>query len=194
MDPKSLCGLELYNGILMRYVKASSAYLGKQEDAVDFNITYYRSKDPMAPRLYQDVLEKIEQMALFKYDALPHWGKNRNLVFDRVIKRYKNGGEFLKVKNTNRPLGLFSSKWTDQVLGLRNGVTILKEGCTLEGLCICSQDVYRAPSKGYLVGLGKLLQMQECALRIRGFDYLVYSFIEEHYSYMEKKTTNIKKM
>ncbi|XP_016704358.2 probable truncated L-gulonolactone oxidase 7, mitochondrial [Gossypium hirsutum] len=118
MDPKSLCGLELYNSVLMHYVKASSAYLGKQEYVVDFDITCYKSKDPMAPKLYQDVLEKIEQMALFKYDALPHWGKNQNLVFDGVIKRYKNGGEFLKVKNTNRPLRLFSSEWTNQNFGM----------------------------------------------------------------------------
>ncbi|KAG8475197.1 hypothetical protein CXB51_031771 [Gossypium anomalum] len=90
MDPKSLCGLELYNNVLMRYVKASSAYLGKQEDVIDFDITCYRSKDPMAPRLYQDV--------------------------------YKNGGEFLKVKNTNRPLRLFSSEWADQVLGQKKWV------------------------------------------------------------------------
>lgn len=166
MDSKALCGLELYNGILMRYVKASSAYLGKQEDGIDFDISYYRSKDPTAPRLYQDFLEEIEQVALFKYGALPHWGKNRNMVFDGVMKKYKNGGKFLKVKNMYDPSGLFSSEWTDQVLGLRNGITIMKEGCALEGLCICSQDIHCAPRKGYLCRPGKVFQNARVCTRV----------------------------
>ncbi|KAK6137058.1 hypothetical protein DH2020_029203 [Rehmannia glutinosa] len=133
LEPKAMCGLDLYNGILMRYVTASSAYLGKQEDALDFDITYYRSKDPQTPRLFQDILEEIEQIAVFKYNALPHWGKNRNVAFLGAINKYKNAGEFLKVKAMYDPLGLFSSKWTDQILGLEDGLSTENEGCALEG-------------------------------------------------------------
>lgn len=43
MDPSSFCGIEFHLGILMRYVKVSSAYLGKDEDGVDFDIAYYIS-------------------------------------------------------------------------------------------------------------------------------------------------------
>ena len=156
LEPNALCGLEWYNGILMRYVTASSAYLGRTEDAVAFDITYYRSKDPLTPRLFEDIIEEIEQIGLFKYGGLPHWGKNRNIGFLGAIRKYQNSDRFLKVKEEYDSGGLFSNEWTDQVLELKEGLTILKDGCALEGLCVCSQDSHCAPDKGYFCRPGRI--------------------------------------
>ncbi|KAG6556199.1 hypothetical protein Mapa_002140 [Marchantia paleacea] len=55
LKPTSLCGLELYNGILMRYVKKSEgAYLGLPYDGVAMDIVFYRSRDPKVPTLNVD--------------------------------------------------------------------------------------------------------------------------------------------
>ncbi|XP_010451193.1 PREDICTED: probable L-gulonolactone oxidase 4 [Camelina sativa] len=157
IEPKSLCGLELNNGVLVRYVTSSTAYLGKEEKALDFDLTYYRSKDdPLTPRLYEDYMEEIEQIAILKYNALPHWGKNRNVAFDGAIRKYKNANAFLKIKERLDPSGLFSTEWTDQIFGLKGNVTIVKPGCALEGLCICSEDSHCAPNKNYLCRPGKV--------------------------------------
>uniref|UniRef100_A0A7N0UWC5 L-gulonolactone oxidase n=1 Tax=Kalanchoe fedtschenkoi TaxID=63787 RepID=A0A7N0UWC5_KALFE len=130
--PKSMCGMDLYLGILMR------------------------SKDPMKPRLFEDVYEEIEQMGIFKYGGLPHWGKNRNLAFIGAFDKYSKGKEFLKIKERYDPLGLFSSEWTDQVLGLKDGLTKDEDGCALEGLSVCSKHTHCAPTEGYYCKPGRM--------------------------------------
>ncbi|XP_047181408.1 LOW QUALITY PROTEIN: probable truncated L-gulonolactone oxidase 7, mitochondrial [Vigna umbellata] len=123
--------------------------LGEARGCFNFDITYYRSKDPMSPRLYEDIVEEIEQIGIFKYGGLPHWGKNRNLAFEGAIKKYKNAEKFLRVKEKYDSEGVFSSTWTDQMLGLKDGVMIVKDGWALEEVCICSQDSHCNPSRGY---------------------------------------------
>lgn len=143
----NLCGIDIYNGILIRFIKASQAYLGQPEDSVVIDFNYYRADDAATPRLNQDVWEEIEQMAFFKYGARPHWAKNRNAAFLKVNEKYPKLNKFLAVKKKLDPENIFSSEWSDEiVLGKEGGKG---DGCGLEGQCICSEDRHCSPSKGY---------------------------------------------
>ena len=86
--PGSICGLDLYSRLLMRFVKKSTVFLGKKDDYVDFDMTYFCSRDLDDPRLDQDILEEMEQMAFFKYEALPYWGKNMSVGFIGAKEKY----------------------------------------------------------------------------------------------------------
>ena len=140
----------------MRFVRSSTAYLGKSADSADIDITYYRSRDPTTPRLDEDVLEEIEQMAIFKYKGMPHYGKNRPVGFLNLREKLgEKGNKFLAVMAKYDSEGLFSSDWTDAVLGIRGKSLVVEgKGCALEGLCICSSDEHCAPAKGYFCRQG----------------------------------------
>lgn len=149
---ENFCGVDLYNGFLIRFIKASGAYLGQSEDSVVVDFNYYRASDPLTPRLNQDVWEEVEQMAFFKYGAKPHWAKNRNLAFLNVQKKYPRFSKFMAAKKQLDPQNMFSSEWSDEVVF---GKEALKgDGCALEGQCICSEDRHCSPDKGYFCQTG----------------------------------------
>lgn len=156
MNPKNFCGVDIYNGFLVRFIKASKAYLGQSEDSIVVDFNYYRADDPSTPRLNQDVWEEVEQMAFFKHGATPHWAKNRNLAFLNVRNKYPNFGKFMAAKKQLDPQNLFSSEWSDDIL-FRNEAA-KGDGCALEGQCICLEDRHCSPAKGYLCKAGLVYQ------------------------------------
>uniref|UniRef100_A0A5B7C0D8 L-gulonolactone oxidase n=1 Tax=Davidia involucrata TaxID=16924 RepID=A0A5B7C0D8_DAVIN len=149
IKPQNFCGVDIYNGLLIRFIKASGAYLGQSEDSVVVDFNYYRADEASTPRLNQDVFEEVEQMAFFKYGAKPHWAKNRNLAFLDVHNKYSNFNKFVAAKKQLDFHNMFSSEWSDEIVF---GEEAAKgaAGCALEGQCICSEDRHCSPGKGYL--------------------------------------------
>ncbi|KFK25416.1 hypothetical protein AALP_AA8G111800 [Arabis alpina] len=153
LNPDRLCGIDIYNGILIRFIKGSKAYLGQTEDSVVIDFNYYRADDALTPRLNQDAMEEMEQMAFFKHGAKPHWGKNRKVGFFGVKQKYgPNFDKFLEVKNKLDPKKMFSSEWSDEILFGQEGSKY--DGCALEGNCVCSENRHCSPSKGYFCRQG----------------------------------------
>ncbi|KAL8168052.1 hypothetical protein V2J09_009551, partial [Rumex salicifolius] len=170
VNPQAFCGLDLYNGLLIRFVKGSSAYLTPDHDSVMVDFNYFRADSPNTPRLNQDIYEEIEQMAFFKYNACPHWGKNRQVAFFGIRNKYAvTMDRFFKAKEELDPLGLFSSEWSDEVL---HGVEGKKfDGCALEGRCICSDDRHCSPDKGYYCKSGYVYQQARVCRYVQRTDH-----------------------
>jgi L-gulonolactone oxidase len=153
-NPDNFCGVDIYNGFLIRFIKASGAYLGQSEDSVVVDFNYYRASEASTPRLNQDLWEEVEQMAFFKHGAKPHWAKNRNVAFFGVQRKYPRFSEFVAAKKQLDPENMFSSEWTDEIVFGKEAAKGGDQGCALEGLCICSQDRHCSPEKGYFCQQG----------------------------------------
>jgi L-gulonolactone oxidase len=143
----ALCGVDMYNGLMARFVKASAAHLGQHEDSVVVDFNYYRSSDPAAARLGEDVWEEVEQLAFVKHGARPHWAKNRLVAFAGVREKYPRWGSFAAAKRRLDPRGLFDSPWSDEVVSGKEAGK--GDGCALDGRCVCSEDRHCSPGQGY---------------------------------------------
>jgi FAD-dependent oxidoreductase len=158
LNPKAFCGLDYYGGFLMRFIKKSEAYLGFNEDTVDIEFFYYRSRQPNAPRWNEDVMEEIEQLLLKKYGGRPHWAKNRVFTFDGAAQRAVSLEKFLEAKQRLDPFGFFSSEWSDAVLGTWKWARVQRwrDRCALDGLCVCKIDRHCSLQHGFLCRPGKV--------------------------------------
>ncbi|KAF0916659.1 hypothetical protein E2562_010510 [Oryza meyeriana var. granulata] len=148
LNPDNMCDVDAYNGLLVRFVKTSEAYLGQPEDSVVVDFNYYRASDPSSPRLNQDVWEEVEQLAFVKHGARPHWAKNRLVAFRSVQGKYPGWAKFAGAKRQLDPRGLFDSRWSDEVVAGKDHLP-KADGCALDGRCICSADRHCSPRKGY---------------------------------------------
>eukprot|EP00253_Pinus_taeda_P031410 PITA_31410 len=157
IDRSLMCGVDYYLGVRLRYFKKSEDYLSHKEDSADFEFIYFRYREPGTPRWNEHVMEEMEQILLYKYEGVPHWGKNRVYTFKGAARRTVNLDKFLEVKNRLDPHSFFSSEWSDGVLGIgKHGVDIWTDGCAIDGLCVCRKNRHCAPEKGFFCRPGRV--------------------------------------
>eukprot|EP01018_Ginkgo_biloba_P015448 Gb_34197 [translate_table: standard] len=157
LNPRAFCAFEVVEGICMRSVKKSEAYLGHPEDVVTFELEYLRPKDAKTPRWNTDIFEEIEQILVEKHGGTLHWGKSGGYLFGGTAKRAVNLSKFLQVKERVDGDGLFSNDWTDGLLGIGGkGVEVLRDGCAVEKMCKCREDSHCAPDEGFFCRPGRV--------------------------------------
>uniref|UniRef100_A0A0D6R656 L-gulonolactone oxidase n=1 Tax=Araucaria cunninghamii TaxID=56994 RepID=A0A0D6R656_ARACU len=157
LNPQSLCELEFVEGVTMRTVKKSEAFLGHSEDVITFEFEYLRSTHWGTPKWNMDIYDEIEQMLVEKHGATLHWGKSGGYLFDGTGRRAVSLDKFVQVKNRMDPHGVFSNDWTDGVLGIGGKtVQVFRDGCGLHKMCKCSEDRHCAPHKGYFCRPGRV--------------------------------------
>ncbi|KAK4785502.1 hypothetical protein SAY86_002191 [Trapa natans] len=127
LNPESLCGLDVYNGLLIRFVKGSRAVLG-----------HFRGggTDGLLPSRGEAALGQEPEP----------------VAFIGAAGKYPGMTAFLKARKWLDPKGVFSSEWSDEILFGKEGEK--GDGCALEGLCICSEDRHCSPSKWYFCRQG----------------------------------------
>ena len=128
-------------GIYLRFSKASDRWLGFNygEDVVSFEIHVPKVATETYQERSADVYDEILQLTLGKYNGRPHWGKNSTPMFVGIgAQQYPRWNEFLQLKRTMDPAGLFDNKIWRQMN--RTEPVRAFPGCVLSRECTCAED------------------------------------------------------
>ncbi|MFW7380781.1 MAG: D-arabinono-1,4-lactone oxidase [Oligoflexus sp.] len=131
-------------GIYLRFAKAGSHFLGLN---ADHDIVLFEIHIPTRPKSdgfepSAEVYDEIVQLTLSQYRGRPHWGKNSRPYFLQLgVEQYRHWNDFVKVKQSLDPTGLFESEFWRDVFqqNIDNQKTYL--ACAYDGACICSWDL-----------------------------------------------------
>ena len=98
---------------LVRTVAADDAYLSAEYDRDVVTVGFLQNTE--LP--YWDYFEDLESLAL-EYDGRPHWGKRHTLRGDELRERYPRFDDFLAVRESMDPDGLFLTPYLETLLGI----------------------------------------------------------------------------
>jgi len=145
----------LYSGLVFRFIKASKnhAMLGVEEDSVSFDHTFFRNYNDSIPSHNADVHQEILQMAMLKYKAHIHFGKNYPVMFERVWENigWRNTLPFERVRSELDPAGAFANEWTTKIF--KGKTMTFTPGCAASGDCWCKNASHCAEGQICASGL-----------------------------------------